>query len=206
MSVHIARGWKCPARKILLLTQTLRVSCGRAHAEGTTDTHACPGGVSKARPGLRRRGLEGLSGGKVGRTGLGRPLAQPTSLVQNPQGCWGGWWWVGRAPGSWAVWGRGAAESACPFPPAEPGRNRARGKGGPAGLRAQGAGHHVGTLLSPRPPGPRCPAHSKVSHCFLSCSTEPGAGAGAGAWAGAWAGLTSCLVLRSKSSKGSLVS
>lgn len=39
-------------------------------------------------------------------------------------------------------------------------------------------------------------SHSNVSHCFLSCSTEPGAGTGAG--------LTSCLVFRNKSSKGSL--
>lgn len=45
---------------------------------------------------------------------------------------------------------------------------------------------------------PQCLAHSKVSHCFLSCSTEPGVGAGAG--------LTSCLVFHSKSSKGSLAS
>lgn len=42
------------------------------------------------------------------------------------------------------------------------------------------------------------PAHSKVSHCLRSCSTEVGAGVGAGV------GLTSCLVFRSKSSKGSL--
>lgn len=36
------------------------------------------------------------------------------------------------------------------------------------------------------------PAHSKVSHCLRSCSTEAGAG------------LISCLVFSSKSSKGSL--
>lgn len=45
-------------------------------------------------------------------------------------------------------------------------------------------------------PSPHCLAHSKVSHCFLSCSTEPRAGAG----------LMSCLVFRNKSSKGSLAS
>lgn len=44
--------------------------------------------------------------------------------------------------------------------------------------------------------------HSKVSHCLRSCSTEVEAEAGAGAGAGL--GLTSCLVFRSKSSKGSL--
>lgn len=44
------------------------------------------------------------------------------------------------------------------------------------------------------------PAHSKVSHCLRSCSTE----VEAGARAGAGLGLTSCLVFRSKSSKGSL--
>lgn len=36
----------------------------------------------------------------MGRAGLGRLLAQLTSLVQNPMGAGEGWWWVGRVPGT----------------------------------------------------------------------------------------------------------
>lgn len=62
-----------------------------------------------------------------------------------------------------------------------------------------------GRTLGPRCiPCPQGLAHSKVSHCFLSCSTESGAGAGAGAGARTGLGLTSCLVFCNKSSKGSL--
>lgn len=84
-----------------------------------------------------------------------------------------------------------------PFPPGAQADTAAgeAGEAGPASLRA--AGVHSSCWASATP-SPQCLAHSKVSHCFLSCSTEPGAGAGAG--------LTSCLVFRSKSSKGSLAS
>lgn len=66
----------------------------------------------------------------------------------------------------------------------------------PPGPWAAAVAGEAGRLGAAGVRSPQCPAHSKVSHCFLSCSTEPGAGAG----------LTSCLVFRSKSSKGSLVS
>lgn len=227
MSVHIARGWKCPARSILLLTQTLHVCADkltlRAPLTPVPVEVGCPRPGQSGQDRARDKGLEGLSGGKVSRTGLGRPLARLTFLVQNPTGVLGrvvvGGEWV---PGSWvesqttagafaqrrdlrAGWcGREEGRQREPDPshqqsPAE----TARGKGGPAGLRAQRCGCATWARRSVLGrPSPRCPAHSKVSHCFLSCSTEPGAGAGA--WA--WAGLTSCLVFRSKSSKGSLVS
>lgn len=39
----------------------------------------------------------------MGRAGLGRSLAQLTSLVQNPMGGGEGWWWVGRAPGTGSI-------------------------------------------------------------------------------------------------------
>lgn len=71
------------------------------------------------------------------------------------------------------LWRRGAES---PFAPVEPGQKWDIGR------------HSTGWWHRP--------AHSKVSHCLRSCSTEAGAGAELG--------LTSCLVFRSKSSKGSL--
>lgn len=79
----------------------------------------------------------------------------------------------------------GGREGSHPYPPAEPGQNQWQGS---LGAAAVGDAH---SGLARLPSGL---AHSKVSHCFLSCSTEPGAGAG----------LTSCLVFCNKSSKGSL--
>lgn len=81
-------------------------------------------------------------------------------------------------PQRWAVEERGQRESFCPSE------------------TWSETVHWGGTVLDSgiRPP------HSKVSHCLRSCSTE----VGAGVRAGAGLGLTSCLVFRSKSSKGSL--
>lgn len=70
--------------------------------------------------------------------------------------------------------GCGGEGAESPFAPVESGQKRDRGE----------ARHSTVAQA----------AHSKVSHCLRSCSTEAGAGAG----------LTSCLVFRSKSSKGSL--
>lgn len=137
----------------------------------------------------------------MGRAGLGRSLAQLTSLVQNPMGAGDGRWWAGRAPGTGSIprpemvpfsssqtsdvsrmEGRGGGREGPTPSHQEPGQQQWQGKQGQLGA--------AGVRSS------QCLAHSKVSHCFLSCSTEPGAGAG----------LTSCLVFRSKSSKGSLAS
>lgn len=168
-----------------------------------------PGHRQDRRTGLRRRGHEEASRGKAGRTGWGRSLAQLTYLFSakpNRAAGEGGGGWDGRpgaesiprpelVPSSGRTSEMGSVEGkrdgkrgSRPFPPAEPGRKRS----GADRLGAAACAARAG----PRTPGPQCPAHSKVSHCFLSCSTEPGAGAG----------LTSCLVFRSKSSKGSLAS
>lgn len=92
------------------------------------------------------------------------------------------------------VEGRGGREG--PIPPHQQslGRTELQEKQGPW----PGSGGGAQPLLGSATPPASVLAHSKVSHCFLSCSTEPGAGAGAG--------LTSCLVFHSKSSKGSLAS
>lgn len=128
--------------------------------------------------------------------GLGQSLAQLTSLVQNPTrggqgkggggagtqelGRFSGWNWRHSPEMGSVARRRGGREGSHPFPPVEPGQKQQQGKEGqPASARP--------TLSA---------AHSKVSHCFLSCSTEPGAGAE----------LTSCLVFCNKSSKGSLAS
>lgn len=93
--------------------------------------------------------------------------------------------------GMWREVGR--QRGSHPSSPAEPGWNGVAGEAGPLAWELGWRTALPGLVAQPQ-----CLAHSKVSHCFLSCSTEPGVGAGAG--------LTSCLVFHSKSSKGSLAS
>lgn len=155
-----------------------------------------------------------LPGGRQVGLGLGQSFAQLTSLVQNLlRGAGKGWWQggvgaqgLGPFPGQnwhhslaarpqrWVVCRGGGAADGGPIPSHQ--QNLGRNGAGEAGLAgwpgAQWPAAHGWARLALA----RRLAHSKVSHCFLSCSTEPGAGAG----------LTSCLVFRNKSSKGSLVS
>ena len=172
------------------------------------------GQASQDRTGLGRRGLQGLSRVKVG--GLVWDdlfSAKSNRGAEEGGGRWGGHPGAGLSPkpelvplpsgetselGS--VEGRRGGREGLSLPTsrawAEKQSKRKRRASWPQSLAVWV--RHAGLGC----PSPRCPAHSKVSHCFLSCSTEPGAGAGAGAGAG----LTSCLVFRSKSSKGSLAS
>lgn len=150
----------------------------------------------------------------MGRSGLGQSLAQLTFLVQNPTGVLGEV--VAGGMGAQEL-GRFPDQNWCLSPKARPQRGVCGGGGEaervpslltssawvePSCRKSRATGLGAGAAHSPcwaRPPRqPQCLAHSKVSHCFLSCSTEPGVGAGAG--------LTSCLVFHSKSSKGSLAS
>lgn len=192
-----------------------RVSCRQPRAAGTTDTRACCGGVSRAgqagQNGAREERPGGFQGG--GGQDWSGAVTGPADLLSAKPNRRAGerWWRVGWAPGSWVDSQR---QNWCPSPKARPQTGMWRGgsREGPipphqhslgrTELQKQGHRPASGAATAPAGPGhqPRRRAHSKVSHCFLSCSTEPGAGAGAGA------GLTSCLVFHSRSSKGSLAS
>lgn len=154
-------------------------------------------GLGRRHPEEPRDSWWAVSRGKVAGTWPGAVVGPADLFSAKPnQGCRGGGGRAGQVPGSWVnsqagtgailqrwtVWRGGGAAERGPIPSHQQklGRNRVAGEAGPASLV----------------PSPWCLAHSKVSHCFLSCSTEPGAGAG----------LTSCLVFRNKSSKGSLAS
>lgn len=128
-----------------------------------------------------------------GGCGLGQSLAQLTSLVQNlTSGAGKGG--RGRNPGAGSI----LRLELAPFSrDGQCGEEEGRQRGFPSlptsRTWAETAAGEAGQPASAHPT--LSAAHSKVSHCFLSCSTEPGA-----------AELMSCLVFCNKSSKGSLAS
>lgn len=159
-----------------------------------------PGQAGQDRAPEERSGCFQREGGQDWSGAVTGP-ANPTGVLGRGGGRWDG------CPGA----GRFPDQNWCPSPKASPQVGMWRGRGaervpslltsrawGERSCRksraAGGSGGGAQPLLGPATPLGSVLAHSKVSHCFLSCSTEPGAGAG----------LTSCLVFHSKSSKGSL--